>query len=162
MTSDNGFTLIELMIVIAIIAIIVVIAVPNLARSRMNSNEASAVGGMRTISTGQTGYQAAAFKDNDGDGVGDYGSLAELANPDGTGATPAFIDAILGNGQKHGYIYTVNVVLGTGNVSPAYTCTGVPTAPGKTGYRQFFVDESGVIRFTGDGSVVSASSPPLE
>jgi prepilin-type N-terminal cleavage/methylation domain-containing protein len=159
--KNSGFTLIELMIVVAIIAIIAAIAIPNLLRSRMSANEASTAGAMRTISTAEVGFQTAAFVDGDGDGVGDYGSLAQLADPDGAGATPPFIDAVLGGAVKHGYAYTVNVTAGAANALPAYTCTAVPSAPGRTGYRQYFVDESGVIRFTADGSAVSVASPPL-
>ncbi len=157
----KGFTLIELMIVVAIIAIIAAIAIPNLLRSRMSANEANAAGAMRIISTGEVGFQTACFVDNDGDGVGDYGTLAQLANPDGAGATPPFIDAVLGAGVKHGYNFVVNVTLGTPAVMPAYTCTGDPSAPGRTGYRRYFVDESGVIRFTADGTAATVASPPL-
>jgi len=159
--KTSGFTLIELMIVVAIIAIIAAIAIPNLLRSRMSANEAGAAGAMRTISTGEVGFQTAAFVDGDGDGVGDYGSLAQLANPDGSNATPPFIDAVLGGGAKHGYNFTVVVTPGSATALPAYTCTAVPAASGRTGFRQYFVDESGVIRFTADGSSVSVSSPPM-
>jgi type IV pilus assembly protein PilA len=161
MNRQSGFTLIELMIVVAIIAVIAAIAIPNLLRSRMSANEASASGAMRTISTGQTAFQTAAFVDVDGDGMGDYGTLAQLANPDGAGLTPPFIDSVLGAGTKEGYVFTVVVTAGGPAVTPAYTCTAVPTTLGRTGYRQYFVDESGVIRFTSDGTAVSVASPPL-
>ncbi|HRK36552.1 MAG TPA: prepilin-type N-terminal cleavage/methylation domain-containing protein [Candidatus Hydrogenedentes bacterium] len=159
--KNSGFTLIELMIVVAIIAIIAAIAIPNLLRSRMSANEAGAAGAMRTISTGEVAFQTAAFVDADGDGVGDYGTLAQLADPDGGGATPPFIDAVLGGGNKHGYVFTVAVTNGAATTLPAYTCTAAPAAAGRTGYRQYFVDESGVIRFTADGTAVSVSSAPL-
>ena len=74
-SKKSGFTLIELMIVVAIIAIIAAIAIPNLLRSRMSANEAGAAGAMRTISTGEVAFQTAAFVDTDTDGVGDYGTL---------------------------------------------------------------------------------------
>ncbi|MDZ4857504.1 MAG: prepilin-type N-terminal cleavage/methylation domain-containing protein [Candidatus Hydrogenedentes bacterium] len=157
----SGFTLIELMIVVAIIAVIAAIAIPNLLRSRMSANEASASGCMRTISTGQVAFQTAGFVDTDSDGVGDYGSLAQLADPDGAGSTPSFVDSVLGAGLKHGYVFTVAVTSGSATASPAYTCTGAPASSGETGYRQYFVDETGVIRFTSDGSAVTVASPPL-
>ena len=113
MKKNSGFTLIKLMIVVAIIAIIAAIAIPNLLRSRMSANEAGAAGAMRTISTGEVAFQTAAFVDTDGDGVGDYGTLAQLANPDGAGATPPFIDNVLGGGNKHGYVFTLTVTNGS-------------------------------------------------
>ncbi|MDX9974883.1 MAG: prepilin-type N-terminal cleavage/methylation domain-containing protein [FCB group bacterium] len=161
MSKKSGFTLIELMIVVAIIAIIAAIAIPNLLRSRMSANEAAAAGAMRTISTGEVGFQTAAFEDADGDGVGDYGTLAQLADPDGADATPPFIDDVLGAGAKQGYNFAVAVVAGGAAVLPAYTCTATPAAAGRTGFRQYFVDASGVIRFTADGTAVTVASAPL-
>jgi type II secretory pathway pseudopilin PulG len=149
------------MIVVAIIAVIAAIAIPNLLRSRLSANEASASGAMRTISTGETAFQTAAFVDSDGDGVGDYGTLAQLADPDGGGLTPPFVDSVLGGGLKHGYVFTVAVTMGSATTLPSYSCTATPAASGRTGYRQYFVDETGVIRFTANGSAVSVTSPPL-
>ncbi len=75
--NKRGFTLIELMIVVAVIAIIAAIAIPNLLRSRMSANEASAAGSMRTLSTAEASFQAAGFVDSDGNGEGDYGTLVD-------------------------------------------------------------------------------------
>ena len=161
MKKNSGFTLIELMIVVAIIAIIAAIAIPNLLRSRMSANEASAAGAMRTIATGEVMFQTAGFVDSDGDGQGDYGTLVQLGDPDGSGATPPFIDSVLAAGSKQGYNFTTTVTAGSATTTPAYTCTAVPAAAGRTGYRQFFVDESGVIRFTADGTAASVASTPL-
>ena len=91
---NSGFTLIELMIVVAIIAIIAAIAIPNLLRSRMSANEASAAGAMRTISTSEVSFQTAAFVDNDADGLGDYGT----AWGDGSGAERGFGLGVQGAG----------------------------------------------------------------
>ncbi len=161
MKRTAGFTLIELMIVVAIIAIIAAIAVPNLLRSRMSANEANATGAIRTISTSQSSFQTAGFIDNDGDGQGDFGTLTQLADPDGAGLTPPYIDSVLGGGTKQGYIYAVIVTFGNPIVAPVFTCTAIPTSIGQTGFRQFFVDETGVIRFTADGAAPTAAATPL-
>ena len=136
-------------------------AIPSAVPSRASANDAAAAGAMRTISTGQAAFQIAGIRDDDGDGVGDYGTLEELANPGGTGTVAPFIDSLLATGQKHGYVFGVTVTPGSATAQPAYTCTAVPAAAGRTGYRQYFVDESGIIRYTGDGTSVSADSPPL-
>jgi prepilin-type N-terminal cleavage/methylation domain-containing protein len=158
----GGFTLIELVIVVAVIAIIATIAIVNLLRSRMSANEAAAVANTRMISTAEISFKSAGFFDSDGDGSGDYGTLAQLGNPDGGGATQPFIDTVLATGNRLGYIYTVSVTLGSATTRAAYTCTAIPAVPGRTGYRQFFVDETGVVRYTGDGTAPTALSSPVD
>lgn len=74
----KGFTLIELMIVIAIIAIIAAIAIPSLLRSQMSSNETAAVGTLRTLVASQAQFRGAAVVDQDSDGTGEYGYFQEL------------------------------------------------------------------------------------
>src|SRR5437870_5699327 len=76
---DAGFTLIELMIVIAIIAIIAAIAIPNLLAARLSANETAAIATLRNIISAQAQFQQGAKADTDNDGTGEYGGFVELS-----------------------------------------------------------------------------------
>ena len=84
------------------IAIVASIAIVNLLRSRMSANEAAAVANTRMISTAEIAFKSAGFFDSDGNGNGDYGTLAQLGNPDGSGTTQPFIDTVLATGNRLG------------------------------------------------------------
>ncbi len=131
MHRKQGFTLIELMIVVAIIAIIAAIAIPSLLAARISGNEASAISSLRTLSTVSEQYRSR---------FGTYG--ADLPTIEAAG----YIDNVLGAGQKSGYDF---VLTGT---ATAWDCTADPVTPGRTGERYFFCDESGVIRFSTSGT----------
>lgn len=158
----GGFTLLELMIVVAIIIIIAAISLPGLLRARMTSYESLALASTKAIATAEQMFQSARVADDDRDGQGDFGTLAELANPPGGLSTVApFIDSVLGTGRKGGYTFNVTVSLGSPGRPPAYTCVASPLTPGTSGTRCFFVDQSSVLRFTSDGSVPDSQSRPV-
>lgn len=165
MRGDKGFTLIELMIVVAVIAIIAAIAIPNLLRSRMSANEEAAICALRTIRTGEAAFQTAGFVDADGDNVGDYAPLGPvgvartLANP--AAGTEPFVDSVLGSGLKSGYTFTV-IPANAGQADETYVATAGPTTQGRTGVRRFRMDDTGVIRFTTDGTPPDANSMPIQ
>jgi len=135
--GKKGFTLVEIMIVVAIIALLAAIAIPNLLRARHNANEAAAIASLRTISTACESFRTAQTPTT-------YpASLAALGN-----AVPPYIDNTLARATavgrtKQGYFYTY----ARGNANQ-YTCIATPATVGTTGTRIFFVDETGVIRIT--------------
>lgn len=151
--TQKGFSLIELLIVFAIILIIAAIAIPNLLRARIAANESSAVGSVRTIVTAEVTYSSTW-------GTGFAASIANLggANPCVAAAAAAcLIDPVLAAGNKSGYKLAAPGGAAVGGIVPTFAVSAVPQTVGQTGQRAFCSDESGVVRFNVTGLVVAAT-----
>ena len=141
--SSKGFSLIELLIVVAIILIIAAIAIPNLLRSRIAANQASAVGSLRTLNTAEITYSSTY-------NVGFTATMSYLQPPTGaanpTSTAAGLIDSVLALGSKSGYSFTYSPGASdsTGRIN-TYGFTGVPITS-STGTNYYFTDQSGVIR----------------
>src|SRR5713226_1314351 len=156
MRSHKGFSLIELLLVVAVILIVAAIAVPNFLRSRMRANEASAVASLRVLNTAAVTYSIT---------YPDMGFPAQLttlggANPCSASSTQAcLIDDFLAQGSKSGYSFAWT---GDGAVpSINFLVTGIPQTIGSSGQRMFCTDQSGVIHYDPTGSGCNLSSPVI-
>ena len=150
----RGFSLIELLVVIAVILAISAIAIPNLLRSKISANEASAVASLRTLNSSCNIYSST------------YSIGFPLALNYMGSATPAsltaagLVDSQLAGGIKSGYTFTY--VSGAPNAGQVrtYTISASPTVPNMTGQRYFFTDQTGLIR-QNSGAVATSSSTPI-
>ena len=163
--KQKGFSLIELLIVVAIILIIAAIAIPNLIRSKIAANEASAVASIRTINTSEVVYSSTynvpGLFSATLNTLGDGGNAANCA----AGVTPVATSACLIDGAlekataapgKSGYVFTY------ANPNPgSYTINADPVTVNSTGVRGFYSDQTVVIRFKNPGPGAGPADTPL-
>jgi type IV pilus assembly protein PilA len=156
--KQKGFSLIELLIVVAIILIIAAIAIPNLLRSKMAANEASAVGSLRTLNTACVTFSTT---------YGGYPGTLTIMGGEGTASLPTstsaeLIDNVLQTGIKSGYSFSFSA--GTadsaGNIDN-YSVSASPITAGVTGIRYFYTDQTGVIRANAAGAAATSASTPI-
>lgn len=162
-------------LMIPMILIIAAIAIPNLLRSRMAMNEASAVGSLRTIDVAAIQY-ASGYENGFPSRFEVFGYGATLA---GNCNRAGLIDRSLASGQKSGYVFTYTPQFPAGTTAPAispeaakkgcdsggasgFTVTAHPLQPGVSGARSFYSDQTGVIRYSKNGESATADSPALE
>jgi type IV pilus assembly protein PilA len=154
----NGFSLIELLLVVAIILIVAAMTVPNLLRSKIAANESSAVGSVRTIHTAEMTYQSTW-------GTGFAVTLANLGGPTpclvGTGAAACILDPVLSNAPftKSGYVFNATGTVLLNNVLNGYELNATPVLVQTTGVRAFCADQTGLIQFVTPGNAPIGMGP---
>jgi type II secretion system protein G len=123
----EGFTLVEIMIVVAIIALLAAIAIPNLLRARMTANESAAQATLKTISTAIETYAAA--------NNGNYPSAESLL----TGVTPKYLNKSYSSQTVQGYSYAYTLT------TASYAITATPSVPGSSGSKTYTIATGGVL-----------------
>jgi type IV pilus assembly protein PilA len=154
--DSQGFSLLELLIVVTIILIITAIAIPHLYKSRLAANEASAVASLRSINTCEATYNTTYNQ-------GYTSTLAQLgpsASGEPSSSNAGLIDAVLASGTKSGYTFTYTAGAAMDGSTPSFQVNANPVSAGNTGWNYYFSDNSNVIR-QNNAQPASASDSPV-
>jgi len=141
--SDQGFSLVELLIVVLIIGIIAQMAIPHLMQSKLAANEASAITTVRSVLNAETLYVTTV-------GSGKYASMGSLVSG-------MLVDTVVGSSTKDGYVFAISL----GAADASFTIDARPTGYLNSGIRSFYADETAVIRYTTADSAATVSNAPL-
>ena len=163
---DDGFTLVEILVTMAIIAVIAALAIPGLLRSRASANEASAIASVRAINGAEAAYAASC-------GGGGYAATLAALGLAPPGGIP-FVENDIQAGSKSGYLLALSAEAGSNVVLPAastcnsaatdtvtdYHTSAVPISPGFTGQRSFASNQQGAIYQDLTGAAIANPVPP--
>jgi type IV pilus assembly protein PilA len=156
--DPRGFSLIELLIVVAIILIIAAIAIPNLLKSRIAANQASAVGSLHTLNAVEQMY-ASTYNTGFSPNLSSLGPGSGTSGPSAAGMVDSVLAGTGNTSTRQGYTFTYAASPDASGRYETYTINAAPSTPGTTGTNYYFTDQSGVIRQNSTQAAGASDSP---